>query len=179
MYWLLLGLLGGFAFVYLTRLFWADTASGEASDAQRSPTAAFDSPRVKAAIVALTLTLLMLVIAGKVHWLSAALTGAVPFARRAATLVRITPFLRQLKDRLDNTATQQSRRRGTPNAGVGELTEAQARLMLDVSVNATAAEITAAHRRLIARNHPDRGGSTYIAAQLNAAKDLLLSTSMS
>jgi len=51
---------------------------------------------------------------------------------------------------------------------------AKARALLGVSADADAAEIRAAHRRLIASVHPDRGGTEALAAQINAARDLLL-----
>lgn len=51
---------------------------------------------------------------------------------------------------------------------------AKARALLGVAANADAAEIRAAHRRLIASVHPDRGGTEALAAQINAARDLLL-----
>ena len=52
--------------------------------------------------------------------------------------------------------------------------EAQARAVLGVARDATAADIAEAHRRLIARVHPDRGGSNERVHEANAARDLLL-----
>lgn len=52
--------------------------------------------------------------------------------------------------------------------------EAHARAVLGVDRNADAAAISEAHRRLIARVHPDRGGSSERVHEANAARDLLL-----
>ncbi len=51
---------------------------------------------------------------------------------------------------------------------------AQARALLGVPDDADAATIRAAYRRLIASVHPDRGGTEALAAQINAARDMLL-----
>lgn len=50
----------------------------------------------------------------------------------------------------------------------------EARLLLDVAFDADAETIRAAHRRIIARVHPDAGGSAELARKINAARDLLL-----
>lgn len=49
-----------------------------------------------------------------------------------------------------------------------------ARRLLGVSADADLAEIRAAHRRLIARVHPDAGGSEELAQRINAARDTLI-----
>ena len=46
--------------------------------------------------------------------------------------------------------------------------------LLDVATNAEPETILAAHRRLIAKVHPDAGGSADLAARVNQARDVLL-----
>ena len=50
----------------------------------------------------------------------------------------------------------------------------EARELLNIHVGATADEIRAAHRRMIARVHPDAGGSAGLATRVNAARDTLI-----
>jgi hypothetical protein len=50
----------------------------------------------------------------------------------------------------------------------------EARSVLGVEEDASAEEIRAAHRKLIAQLHPDKGGTDYLAAKINDARDLLI-----
>lgn len=69
--------------------------------------------------------------------------------------------------------TLASRTRALPPRVEG-LSDAEARSLLGVSIDATPEAVTAAWRRLMARAHPDQGGTEGLAARLNAAKDRLL-----
>ncbi len=50
----------------------------------------------------------------------------------------------------------------------------EAAKLLDVPAGSNAETILAAHRRLIAKVHPDAGGSAELAARVNQARDTLL-----
>ncbi len=54
------------------------------------------------------------------------------------------------------------------------MSRAEALDILGLQETATKAEIRAAHHRLIQQNHPDLGGTNYLAAKINEAKDVLL-----
>jgi len=60
------------------------------------------------------------------------------------------------------------------DADSSALSASQAAQILGVKADADRTQIVAAHRRLIQRLHPDRGGSDYLAAQINQAKQVLL-----
>jgi O-antigen ligase len=68
-------------------------------------------------------------------------------------------------------------RAGRVQTAKAGMSAAEARSLLGVGPDATREEIEAAYKRLMRMAHPDKGGTSGLAAQLNAARERLLSRS--
>lgn len=134
-------------------------------------------------LIALALAAVLLAITGRLHWVGAAVAVVLPVLNRLwRTFGRHLPWIApliakhaQAKANRNKDGEQQSQKEGAAqNAHEPQLTLAEARKILCVSADASRDEIIGAHRKLIQKFHPDRGGNDYLASRINAAKALLL-----
>lgn len=75
------------------------------------------------------------------------------------------------RDNADNSSYQNEE---PQNRSSGSMDKAEAYKVLGLDDDADGAAVKAAHHRLIAGLHPDRGGSAYLASKINEARDVLL-----
>jgi len=217
--------------------------------AQRQPPHKRRGAYLKIILGSAVVGVIILTLMGKMHWIGAALTGALVLARKMLPLlIRFLPMLGSLRGQNTHAAGKQSEvasriltsalgpdsgglsgvvREGTyrdwlleelnreqlddlmafcqredadsaqllasyleqrfpDEPGTNEnaqhqdsghssgLTRAEALSVLGLADDATDEDIVSAHRALIQKLHPDRGGNDYLAAKINEAKDFLL-----
>jgi len=122
---------------------------------------------------------IFLTLTGRLHFIAAVVTAMLPFAKKALPLLRYVPLVRRWVK--VNKQTQQNKGRDAgdqQDSGLGRaehMTRTQALEVLGLTQGANEQEIIEAHKRLMQKFHPDRGGNDFLAAQLNQAKDTLLS----
>ncbi len=115
---------------------------------------------------ALLAILVLLAVTGRIHWIGAAITALIPLVRSLFGLaVRVIPFLAEHK---------QQQQTGTEVPASANLDEEEAWKILGLQPGACKEDIILAHKKLIQKLHPDRGGNDYLAARINLAKDLLI-----
>ena len=117
--------------------------------------------------------LLFLAATGRIHWIGALIGALLPLLRQAIPLLARWLPLFQLHNKTQPPPFMGNNTQ-TPSNQDAIIDEEAAYAILGLSKGATKEEIIAAHRKMMQKLHPDRGGSDYLAAQINQAKDLLL-----
>lgn len=114
------------------------------------------------------IALVLLASTGRLHWLFALIGGLLALVMRLLPLLRYLPIVdRFLKSQRAHGGQSSSRTRDS-------MSREEALAVLGLSDHPSREEIITAHRHLIQKIHPDRGGSDHLAAQINYAKDILL-----
>lgn len=125
-------------------------------------------------LMAITFAVVFLALTGRLNWLFALIGVAVAFVlRMLPVFMRYAPYLHRLWH--EYTATkQQSSAHGNTGRAKNDMSVQEAYEVLGLKPGASEQEIVAAHRKLMQKIHPDRGGSDYLAAKINRAKQILL-----
>jgi hypothetical protein len=111
---------------------------------------------------------------GRLNWIFAAVGAALPFIWRLASLLRFLPWITRFLGGSAAARGKNGNAAEAPRPTDGPMTRDEAAEMLGVAIDADRKTILAAHRRLMQKLHPDRGGTDYLAARLNEARDRLL-----
>lgn len=122
---------------------------------------------IKAVLWGTAAVVLGLVMAGRAHWLMGVLAALLALAGRVAQFAQYAPMFKKIFG--EDAVASPGR---TPSS---DMTKQDAADLLGVEITASKEEIRLAHKKLMQKIHPDRGGSDALAKQINQAKDILLS----
>ena len=128
---------------------------------------------IQSAIGVIIGTLLLLAATGKLNVLTAIIASFVALIPKIAGYLRYLPLISRLyaSTKQQGQGPQQQQRTARND---GSMSRDEALKVLGLNPDASKEEILAAHKRMMQKVHPDRGGSDHLASQINKAKDTLL-----
>lgn len=112
----------------------------------------------------------VLAITGRLNWVTALIGGIIALIPRILPLLKYIPLVNRFRQH--TSQQQQSNQHAKSHNG---MTKEKAYEVLGLKPGAGKEDIITAHKRMMQKIHPDRGGSDYLAAEINQAKDTLLS----
>jgi len=119
----------------------------------------------KAMLYGAAAVILILIASGRAHWLMGVLAALLALAGRVAQLAQYVPLFKKLFGKEGAPPRQPAAQQAMSRQDAADI--------LGVDVNAGKEEVRAAHKRLMQKIHPDRGGSDALAKHINQAKDIL------
>lgn len=128
-------------------------------------------------IVSVLAILGLLAVTGHLNIITAAIAGLVALLPRAMQLLKYLPLVSRMFQQQGQQPGQQDNQNyntQSPPRGKQAMSKEEALEVLGLKPGFTEEDVIQAHRRMMQKVHPDRGGSDYLAAQINQAKDTLL-----
>lgn len=119
-------------------------------------------------LIVILASVLFLAISGRLNWAFASLPVLFVWLARFRMAASIFSYFSRMTGR-------GNRGNAETNSFNDQMDKSEALKILGLEKGASPEEIKKAHHKLISGLHPDHGGSTYLAAKINRAKDVLLS----
>ena len=116
----------------------------------------------------------ILAVTGHLNIITAAIAGAVALLPRAIHLLKYLPIVSRLYQQHGQQDAKNQQQSQPPPNGRKTMSTDEAMEVLGLKPGYSPDDVKQAHRRMMQKVHPDRGGSDYLAAQINQAKDILL-----